>query len=29
MLNFDDRFEFGLGLILGGLRGQLPRNDLR
>ncbi|WP_405996258.1 TetR/AcrR family transcriptional regulator C-terminal domain-containing protein [Streptomyces sp. NBC_00986] len=29
ILNFDDRFEFGLGLILGGLRGQLPRNDLR
>ncbi|MBK3574512.1 TetR/AcrR family transcriptional regulator C-terminal domain-containing protein [Streptomyces sp. MBT65] len=25
ILNFDDRFEFGLGLILGGLRGQLPR----
>ncbi|MFI6463402.1 TetR/AcrR family transcriptional regulator C-terminal domain-containing protein [Streptomyces sp. NPDC050528] len=28
ILNFDDRFEFGLGLILGGLRGQLPQNDL-
>lgn len=25
ILNFDDRFEFGLGLILGGLRGQLPQ----
>ncbi|WP_416962656.1 TetR/AcrR family transcriptional regulator C-terminal domain-containing protein [Streptomyces sp. Agncl-13] len=25
ILNFDDRFEFGLGLVLGGLRGQLPR----
>ncbi|MFJ9246726.1 TetR/AcrR family transcriptional regulator C-terminal domain-containing protein [Streptomyces sp. NPDC101776] len=25
ILNFDDRFEFGLGLILGGLHGQLPQ----
>jgi TetR/AcrR family tetracycline transcriptional repressor len=25
ILDFDDRFEFGLGLILGGLRGQLAQ----
>nr|WP_328834147.1 hypothetical protein [Streptomyces sp. NBC_00252] len=28
MLNFDDRFAFGLGLILGGLREQIPGKDL-
>ncbi|WP_420309632.1 TetR/AcrR family transcriptional regulator C-terminal domain-containing protein [Streptomyces sp. YS-B37] len=28
ILNFDDRFAFGLGLILGGLREQIPGKDL-
>ncbi|MGR3867681.1 TetR/AcrR family transcriptional regulator C-terminal domain-containing protein [Streptomyces graminifolii] len=28
ILNFDDRFAFGLGLVLGGLREQIPEKDL-
>ncbi|MGW3310319.1 TetR/AcrR family transcriptional regulator C-terminal domain-containing protein [Streptomyces sp. NPDC001073] len=28
ILDFDDRFAFGLGLILGGLREQIPGKDL-